>query len=56
MNGDQTLFASEAQVEAQWRVVDGVLRRSEDPIAYAPGTWGPLSERVMPPGGWHDPS
>jgi glucose-6-phosphate 1-dehydrogenase len=55
MRGDQTLFASEAMVEAEWRVVDGVLARDAAPIEYEPGTWGPPTERLLPPGGWHDP-
>src|SRR5205823_1053179 len=55
MRGDQSLFASEAMVEAEWRVVDGVLAAAEPPIEYEPGTWGPPTERLLP-GGWHDPS
>jgi glucose-6-phosphate 1-dehydrogenase len=58
MRGDQSLFASEAMVEAEWRVVDGVLAGPNDgdaPIEYEPGTWGPPTERLVP-GGWHDPS
>ncbi|MGZ3441606.1 MAG: glucose-6-phosphate dehydrogenase [Polyangia bacterium] len=55
MRGDQSLFASEAMVEAEWRVVDGVLKRDAAPIEYEPGTWGPPTDRLMP-GGWHDPS
>ncbi len=54
MRGDQSLFASEAMVEAQWRVVDGVLPRTAPPVEYEPGTWGPPTERLLP-GGWHDP-
>jgi glucose-6-phosphate 1-dehydrogenase len=54
LRGDQSLFASEAQVEAEWRVVDGVLGAKDAPIEYEPGTWGPPTNG-FPPGGWHDP-
>ena len=55
MRGDQTLFASEPMVEAEWRVVDGVLRADDAPVEYEPGSWGPPTDRLLP-GGWHDPS
>lgn len=55
MRGDQSLFASEAMVEAEWRVVDGVLAAADAPIEYEPGTWGPPTDRLLP-GGWHDPA
>ncbi len=54
MRGDQTLFASEAQVEAEWRVVDGILSESTPPVEYEPGSWGPPTDALLP-GGWHDP-
>jgi glucose-6-phosphate 1-dehydrogenase len=55
MRGDQTLFASEAQVEAEWRVVDGILRESTPPVEYEPGSWGPPTDALLP-AGWHDPA
>jgi glucose-6-phosphate 1-dehydrogenase len=54
MRGDQTLFASEAQVEAEWQVVDGILAESTPPVLYEPGSWGPPTDELLP-GGWHDP-
>ncbi len=56
-NGDQSLFASEASVEADWRVVDGILGAATPVYTYAPGTWGPPeAERLAPPAGWHLPT
>ncbi|HTB11309.1 MAG TPA: glucose-6-phosphate dehydrogenase [Bryobacteraceae bacterium] len=57
LRGDQTLFANEEAVEAQWRVVDPVLRDPAPCIVYEPGTWGPkeadrLTEEFD---GWLDP-
>ena len=57
MNGDSDLFAREDQVEAAWRVIDPLLNATDDPVPYAPGSWGPaeadrLIERL---GGWHTP-
>jgi glucose-6-phosphate 1-dehydrogenase len=57
LRGDQTLFANEEAVEAQWRVVDPVLSDPAPCIAYEPGTWGPkeadrLTEEFD---GWLDP-
>jgi glucose-6-phosphate 1-dehydrogenase len=53
--GDATLFAREDYVEEAWRIVDPVLRPTTPPIEYEPGTWGPTSPEVTPPGGWQDP-
>jgi glucose-6-phosphate 1-dehydrogenase len=53
--GDPTLFAREDYVEEAWRIVDPVLKSPAPPIEYEPGTWGPASPRVTPPGGWQDP-
>ena len=58
VHGDQALFSREDAVEAAWRVVDGVLDVEAPPIAYEPGTWGPLeAARVLLRGDrWHDPA
>jgi glucose-6-phosphate 1-dehydrogenase len=53
--GDPTLFAREDYVEEAWRIVDPVLAPTTAPIEYDPGTWGPTSPEVTPPGGWQDP-
>jgi glucose-6-phosphate 1-dehydrogenase len=57
MAGDATLFAREDYVEEAWRIVDPVLKANTPVYEYEPGTWGPaeVAQRVMPPGGWHDP-
>jgi glucose-6-phosphate 1-dehydrogenase len=57
MAGDPTLFAREDYVEEAWRIVDPVLKSGTPVHVYEPGTWGPVeaSERLSPPGGWHDP-
>jgi glucose-6-phosphate 1-dehydrogenase len=39
--GDTTLFASSAEVEAQWAAVEPVLVDRPDPERYAPGSEGP---------------
>ncbi len=44
--GDHTQFASRAEVEACWRVVNDVVHRAAPPVVYARGTWGPeLSDK-----------
>jgi glucose-6-phosphate 1-dehydrogenase len=41
LSGDRTLFASQASVEAAWRIVDAVLKENGPPFAYDCGTMGP---------------
>ena len=55
--GDLTLFAREDAVQAQWCVVDTVLRNPGPPQIYQPGSWGPAEAAAIaaPFGGWHDP-
>lgn len=55
--GDQTLFARQDTVEAAWRIVDPVLDPKEEPLSYAPGSWGPESAEafIAKPGRWHAP-
>jgi len=56
MAGDATLFARQDYVEEAWRIVDPALKASTPVFEYEPQTWGPKeTERVTPPGGWHDP-
>lgn len=56
--GDATLFARQDYVEEAWRIVDPVLKEGTPVYAYELGTWGPdeVSQRVSPPGGWHNPT
>jgi glucose-6-phosphate 1-dehydrogenase len=57
MAGDDTLFTSEAAVEAAWTVVDPILKRHRRAIAYKPGGWGPQqADALVGPGErWHNP-
>jgi glucose-6-phosphate 1-dehydrogenase len=57
LRGDQTLFASEESVEAQWRIVDPVLSVPTPLLQYQPGTWGPVeADRLTADfDGWIDP-
>jgi glucose-6-phosphate 1-dehydrogenase len=56
MVGDSTLFAREDYVEAAWRIVEPVLKKSTPVFQYSSHTWGPDEvERVTPPGGWSNP-
>src|SRR5215469_4186489 len=57
MVGDPTLFAREDYVEEAWRIVDPLLKLDTPVYEYEPGTWGPseVEQRVVPPGGWHNP-
>ena len=56
MAGDASLFAREDYVEEAWRIVDPVLKASTPVYEYEPKSWGPREvEKVLPPGGWHNP-
>jgi glucose-6-phosphate 1-dehydrogenase len=56
MQGDGTLFASEASVEAAWRVVDPVLGDVTPLHEYEPNTWGPPeADAIIADGAWHNP-
>ena len=58
LEGQRWLFASEATVEAAWRVVDPVLGDVTPVHPYARGSWGPAEADRLLPGGdkWHDPA
>jgi glucose-6-phosphate 1-dehydrogenase len=56
MAGDATLFARQDYVEEAWRIVDPALKAGTRVFEYEPQSWGPKEvERVVPPGGWHNP-
>ena len=55
MSGDRTLFAREDYIEEAWRIVDPGLRAGTPVYGYEPGTWGPATPSIAPPGGWHVP-
>lgn len=56
LRGDNSLFTSDASVEAAWRVVDPILNQTEPPAEYECGSW-PAAAEAMAAGvtGWHDP-
>ena len=58
MAGDASLFAREDYVEEAWRIVDPVLKAGTPVYGYEPSSWGPreVEERVLPAGGWHNPT
>jgi glucose-6-phosphate 1-dehydrogenase len=58
LSGDPSLFASQSELEAQWCVVDAVLRQPPPLHTYEPGTWGPpeADRLVADLGGWRMPS
>jgi len=58
MAGDASLFAREDYVEEAWRIVDPVLKVGTPVYGYEPSSWGPreVEERVLPVGGWHNPT
>ncbi len=41
LEGDQTLFVRDDEVEVAWRACEPMLELRPDPILYAAGTWGP---------------
>ncbi len=54
MRGDGTLFARQDGVEAEWAVVDPVLRSGTPLHEYEPGSWGPAEADRLAAGvgGW----
>ncbi len=57
LHADQSLFASEAVIEQQWRIVGAVLDNAVPWHGYEPHTWGPReADRLTAEyGGWLDP-
>jgi glucose-6-phosphate 1-dehydrogenase len=57
LRGDQTLFASEDAIEAQWRIVDPVLGDVTPVHEYEQNTWGPAEAGALieDSGGWMNP-
>jgi glucose-6-phosphate 1-dehydrogenase len=57
MQGDNTLFASERTVEAQWRIIEPILGGNTPLHFYDPGTWGPVEadQVIAPDGTWYNP-
>jgi glucose-6-phosphate 1-dehydrogenase len=57
LRGDQSLFAREDAVEAQWRIVEPVLGDVTPLYEYEPHTWGPAEadRLIADSGAWLDP-
>jgi glucose-6-phosphate 1-dehydrogenase len=57
LHGDQSLFASEDAVEAQWRTVEPILGNATPCCTYEPNTWGPAEADLLTAdaGGWLNP-
>jgi glucose-6-phosphate 1-dehydrogenase len=57
MEGDPSLFSREDTIEAQWRIVEGVLEEPPPLFFYEPGTWGPAEADRLLPGchKWNNP-
>lgn len=52
--GDPRQFGRMDIVEESWRIIDHIIDRAEEPLPYAPGTWGPVeADRVALYGRWH---
>ncbi len=57
MEGDNSLFARQDSVNAQWKIVNDVLDDATPCHTYLPGTWGPEEcyEKISPRHGWWNP-
>jgi glucose-6-phosphate 1-dehydrogenase len=57
LRGDQSLFAREDAIEAQWRIVEPVLGDVTRVYEYDQNTWGPVEADsiIEDPGGWFNP-
>jgi glucose-6-phosphate 1-dehydrogenase len=57
MNGISDLFTREDIVDAEWRIVDGVLGNVTPVYRYRPGSWGPdeAEQLVGADGRWLNP-
>jgi glucose-6-phosphate 1-dehydrogenase len=58
MNGNQTWFARQDDVEASWRILDPALASPRTVHSYEPGSWGPTeADRLTKDfGGWWNPA
>ena len=57
LRGDLSLFAREDTVEAQWKIVDGILGDATPLNEYEQNTWGPAeaASLIEDPSGWSNP-
>ena len=58
LEGDQSLFARQDAIEAQWAIVEPVLGDVSPLCVYEPNTWGPreADQLTAASGGWCDPN
>lgn len=55
LRGDNSLFTTDASVEAAWRVVDPILDHSGSLVEYECGTWPTAADSLVAGGsGWHE--
>jgi glucose-6-phosphate 1-dehydrogenase len=57
MRGDSELFGRQDIIEAQWRIVEPILRNPPPVLEYEPRTWGPDAAEALIDtyGPWQDP-
>ncbi len=57
MRGDSELFGRQDIIEAQWRIVEPILRNPPACLDYEPGSWGPEAANALlgAYGPWRDP-
>jgi glucose-6-phosphate 1-dehydrogenase len=58
LEGDQSLFARQDAIEAQWAIVEPVLGAVSPLYVYEPNTWGPVEadQLNVTSGGWFEPT
>ena len=55
LRGDNSLFTTDASVEAAWRVVDPILDHSGSLVEYECDTWPTAADSLVAGGsGWHE--
>jgi glucose-6-phosphate 1-dehydrogenase len=54
LRGDPRQFGRMDIVEESWRIVGPILDRTDEPLPYEPGSWGPqAADKVATHGHWH---
>ena len=59
MRGNNELFGREDTIDAQWRIVEPILKNAPAVQEYAPGTWGPGGRErasIGADGPWRNPA
>jgi glucose-6-phosphate 1-dehydrogenase len=52
--GDPRQFGRMDIVEESWRIVGNIIDRDDEPLPYAPGSWGPeAADKIALYGRWH---